>query len=470
MHTHKSTLTNLASSLALAVMTAWPLGIASAADSTAADKSRFSDQPAPLQLEGFPERPAPLLELGDHFLGPGNLRDPIKLPTGAVWHPSLQVYGTYRSAVQIFDNGIRSQRVSEWANRLDLFGNLQLAATERVVIGFRPLDHDGLFTGYTFEPKSRRGWDDDFTYKNGQPRTLFFEGEFGELFPGLDNYDRRALDIGISVGRQPLLLQGGLLVNDDAIDMVALTKNSILPPGASTMRLSGIFAWNLIDRNDNIEDKRASLVGLDGSIDFFKSIIDFDAIYVASDRGDGVYGGIGANQRFGKLNTIFRVEQSAALDKESPRVGTGTLLFSELSFTVPYADDLVYANAFWGIDQFSSAVRGPTAGGPLGRAGILFAAVGLGHYGSPLNNRGQNSTGGAIGYQMFFGELHRRQLIFEAGTWQPTDERRNSAEALGVRFQQAFGRRTVLVLDAFGALREQGHDSFGGRVELLVKF
>lgn len=469
MHTPTTFRRSLRSPLLLSTMVALLAGRAEAADSHSDDSSRFSDQPAPLQLEGFPERPRPLLELGDPFLGAGNLRDPIRLPTGAVWHPSFQMYGSFRSAVQVFDGGGRADRISEWANRLDLLGNLQLAATERIVVGFRPLDHDGKFTGYTFEPLSARGWDDDFTYENAQPRTLFFEGELGELFPGLDSNDRRPLDLGISVGRQPLLLQGGLLVNDDAIDMVALTKNSILPPGGSTMRLSGIFAWNEIDRNNNLEDHDAYLVGLNGAVDFFRSTVDFDAIYVPSDRGDGAYAGVGATQRFGKINTVFRAEQSVALDDESRRVGTGTLLFSELSYTVPYADDLVYANAFWGIDEFSSAVRGPTAGGPLGRAGVLFEAVGLGRYGSPLNNRAENSAGGALGYQMFFGELHRRQLIFEVGAWQPTDGR-DSAQALGSRFQQAFGRRFVLVLDAFGALREESRDAYGGRVELLVKF
>src|SRR5207253_8424060 len=120
--------------------------------------------------------------------------------------------------------------------------------------------------------------------------------------------------------------------------------------------------------------------------------------------------------------------------------------------------------------------RGPFAGGPLGRTGILFAAVGLGRYGSPLNNQAAHAAGGAIGYQMFFGEFRRRQLILEIGGKVPTtavasaDKSFQAAEGIGARFQQAFGRRSVVIFDAFGALRENSRESFGGRLEFLVKF
>ena len=70
------------------------------------------------------------------------------------------------------------------------------------------------------------------------PRTLFFEGEFGEIFPRLDLSDKLSLDYGISVGRQPLTLQDGILVNDDSVDMVSITRNALRIPGGSTLRLS----------------------------------------------------------------------------------------------------------------------------------------------------------------------------------------------------------------------------------------
>lgn len=432
------------------------------------DRSRFSDEPAPLKIEDFPERPKPLLEIGDKFLGPGNLQKGFTLPTGAVWHPSLWVFGNYRSAIQTFDTG--TARTTEWVNDLNLFANVQLAATERILVGFAPLRNDnGQFTGYNFEPNHRGV--EDFNENSLHPRTFFFEGELGELFPRWDKSDRRSLDYGISLGRQPLTLQDGILVNDDSIDMVSITRNALLPGFGSHLRLSGIFAWNEIERGNNFEDRSAYLFGLDGFIDMPKSTVEADLLYLSSGtQVDGFFAGIGSIQRIGKIATTFRVNQSIAVEDPNVGIQSGTMLFAEMSLEPAYTHNVLYVNGYWGIDDFTSAVRGPLAGGPLGRTGLMFAAVGLGSYGSPLSNAGQRSAGGALGYQMFFGELRRRQLTFELGGLSPTDGRNGQATALGARFQQALGTRTVLVLDAFGALRENSRESFGGRMELLVKF
>lgn len=446
------------------------VGAISGLNAVAADRSRFSDEPAPLRLDEFPKRPAPLVEIGDKFLGNGDLQKGFKMPGGAVWHPSLWVFGNFRSAVQSFDNG--TTRVTEWANDLNLFANLQLAATERVLVGFAPLRNDnGQFTGYDFEPTAGRGWREDFNENLLHPRTFFFEGELGEMFPGWDDGDRHSLDYGISVGRQPLSLQGGILVNDDSLDMVSITRNALLPGWASHMRLSGLFAWNEIERGNNGADKSAYLFGLDGFVDTAMSTIEADVLYVASGtQGDGLFLGLGSVQRIGKVATTFRINQSIATEQPSAGMQSGTMLFAELSLTPPYTHDVLYLNGYWGIDDFSSAVRGPLAGGPLGRTGLMFAAVGLGQYGSPLSNAGRRSVGGAIGYQMFFGELRRRQLTLELGGLTPTDGRNASAEAFGARFQQAIGQRTVFIVDAFGALQENSREAFGGRMEFLVKF
>src|SRR5580700_4363875 len=94
------------------------------------DTARFSDKPAPLATNTFLERPPPLIEWGDHFLGTGNLQKGITLPTGEVISPNFWVFGTLRSAVQTFDPGKGGDRTSEWVNRLDLYGNLQFTPTE----------------------------------------------------------------------------------------------------------------------------------------------------------------------------------------------------------------------------------------------------------------------------------------------------------------------------------------------------
>lgn len=440
--------------------------------------SRFSDKPVPLFLQGFPERPRPLLELGDRLLGPGNLPQGFTLPTGAHWSPAFWVFGDYDTAIQTFDSGDKP-RTTEWANRLDLFGNLQLSGLERVLVGFRPIDRfrDGeeRFSGYNFEPASPKKYHGGQDEWRATPTTLFFEGEFGELFPKLNKGDKYNMDYGFSVGRQPLSLQAGLLVNDDMIDMVGITRNTLLPKGVSVMRLTGLFAWNQIDRADNQEDKHAYLFGLDTAFDMDHSTVEATALGVTSDNGgDGFYSGIGASQRFGKFNTLFRIVNSVALEKESDRVRNGTLLFSEISFAPRGTHDLIYLNGFWGIDAFSSADRGPIAGGPLARAGILNAAVDLGRYNAPLSNDPEHTVGANLGYQKYFGQVPRTQVTVEIGgrapTRTPTLEQEKPAEGIGARFQKAFGRRFVVEADAFTVLRDQRTVSYGGRLELLTKF
>ena len=458
---------------------------AEAAVNPGADQNRFSAEPDPLRTEDFPARPRPLLELGDHFLGPGNLQRGFTLPSGAVWSPNLWVFGTLRSAVQTFDQVERTavSRTTEWANRLDLYANLQLTATERFLVGWRPVDENGTrYTGYQFEPldsphNGHRGFIEAY---DGTPRTFFFEGELGEIFPRLDQADRRNWDYGFAVGRQPLTLQDGILVNDDSVDMISVTRNSLNIPGGSTLRLSSYFAWDKIERHDpvrgrNVQDSDAQMVGLNAAADFSLSTVDADILYVnSSNNGEGFYAGIGSNQRLGKINTVFRINTSVAIERESAKVRNGTLLFGEVSFTPSYGDDLVYLNGFWGIDEFSSADRSPTAGGPLGRVGILNAAVGLGRYPAPLSDQSAYAAGGNIGYQMFFGELRRRQVILEIGgrapTRSPASLLQQPSAGVGVRYQQAIGQRVVLILDTFGVTRVHGGESYGGRCEFLVKF
>ena len=143
--------------------------------------------------------------------------------------------------------------------------------------------------------------------------------------------------------------------------------------------------------------------------------------------------------------------------------------FGEISWTPPHTENLVYINSFWGIEEFASAARGPDAGGPLGRTGILFAAVGLGQYGAALGNRADDSVGAALGYQMFFDHT-RKQLILEAGGRSSTDGEDEDIFAFGARYQQAMGQHTILQFDVFGGLPEEGDNTWGARMELQFKF
>ena len=462
--------------------------------------SRFSDEPIP--LADLPDRPRPILEIGSRFLGTGTLRQGIKLPTGAVWQPALLVWGTARVATQGIGQEATDAGLVEAAGRFDLFGNLYLTQTERVVIGFRPLDQDGAFTNYTFvntgDPESESEFRDQLNFGI---RTLFFEGDFAELFPKLDWYDSRGLDYYIAVGRQPLSFQDGLLLNEDAIDMVGLTRANLKPSWLVNLRITGLFGWGDIHRPNGLfgltrpgafEDGRSLLFGLFSEMDTRKRTVELNALYVLSEAdallvddgavaapvgGDGVYLGLGSIRRIGKFSNTFHAVGSIPVGEETLNNRRGVLLHNQLSWTPHHTYNHVYVSLFAGIESFRSAARAPSTGGPLGQTGILFAAVGLGRYGAALRSEADNSVGGALGYQMFFKKT-RHQLVLEAGgRYQYRDPEAGSlditipdAAAAGARYQIAVGQRGVIVLDGFGAYElNREAISLGSRLEFVLK-
>jgi hypothetical protein len=427
-------------------------------------------------LQPTPDRPDLILQWGEEFLAPGFLDQGICTPTGAVWRPSLWVFGTYRTGVSYFENGAGS-KVTEFANRLDLFTQLNLSGTERILFGLRPLDEERgpgrRFTGYDFTNG------DELDSWNADVQTLFFEGDFGEIFPRLDPTEGGMLDYGFSVGRQPMSFQQGLLVNEDRIDALTITRNTLNGNGNLNMRATAVYAWNSINRNNltggNIDDGDGQMVGLFTESDLSKTTVNADVAYVWS--GDGVDDliafGLSGIRRFSGFhntyNSSLHVLGSFPTNGETNLAGQGELLFSQLSWTPHHTHDLIFLNSFWAIDQFTSASRGPLGGGPLGQTGLLFSAAGLGRYGAPLNNQASSAAGGSLGYQMFFDHA-KEQIVFEIGGRQDTDGVNDAAIAAGIRFQKALDQHWLVVVDGFVSKRESFDVGQGGRVELQMKF
>lgn len=398
------------------------------------DYSLLEDAPARRNLFG-----------GNPFLAPGDLYKGFEIPTGAVWQPVFILYGEMRSAVQTFDNGITD--VTEWTNRLDLFGNLYLTPTERFHFQLRPLDRDGGFTGYQFE-----GDDEGFfeTFSS-RVQTFFFEGDLGEIFPRWDPDDHRHFDYGIALGRQPLNFQDGILLND-SIDSIGVSRASLFHFGANATRLTGYFGFNQIHRGDNRRDSDAMIYGLSSSLDYDKTTLEFDLAYVDGDPstgGDGLYAGVGDTRRIGEWNSTTRLNGSLALQDETPAVGTGGVLTSQLSRTMIHSDDIFYFDTFWGFGDFTSAARDPATGGPLGTIGILYASPGLGQFGGPLGNQVGDSLGFALGYQHFFGAKKKAQLIGELGGRVATEDPGENSLGFALRYQRAMSQHSILQLDAF---------------------
>lgn len=426
-------------------------------------------------IQSGPDRPPLLLEWNEKFLSPGWLKQGVEIPTGAIWRPAFWVFGEYRTAFQYFDRGAPA---AEWANRLDLFGQLNLSGTERVLIGMRPLDdvqgNSRVFSGYDFKDgRSIDAWNADF-------QTLFFEGDFGEIFPRLDPHDTRSLDYGFSVGRMPLLAQQGLLINEDAIDAMTVTRNSLSGNGNLNFRSTGVFAWNEVGRNSsqglaNASDPGSKMVALLTESDFAVRTINLDAAYVYGDNRFGNMFGLGASairRHHGfhnTYNTSIHLLASIPEGAETDYAGQGELLFAQTSWTPHHTEDLIYFNGFWAIDQFTSPTRGEVAGNALGQTGVLFGAVGLGQSGAPIDVRTEDVAGSSLGYQWFFDHT-RQQVIWEVGGFKETKGDNRGAIGTAMRFQKAIGQHSICVIDGFVSKHESRNVSQGTRFEWRVKF
>lgn len=451
----------------LAAVCAFPLGVGA---------SEVEDPALPevaIPLENLPERPRPLIEIGNGFLEPTKIGEGWTLPTGAVWQPAFLLWGTARTALQAETGAGLDQ--AQWANRLDLFGQLSLTPTERVVVGIEPFQGGGEFTGYRF---GLEGAGSEFVSDfNFSPDTLFFEGDFGELFPRLDRNPAAPLDLGFMVGRVPVNFQDGFLI-DDRMTAFGLVKNTVLARGTANLRLSFLGAWDGVHRGDNSSGRDTVLGGFFAEFDRAETSWAVDAVYVNGDAGaDGVFAGISAIRRIkGRWNWSSRLLGSYTLnDASDPAVEDGLLGVLGISFSPRSTHHLLYLNAVASAGHYTAASRGADRGGPLGRVGILFEAPGLGSIGAPLPNDADQVFGGAVGAQLFFDQA-RTQLVLEAGGRGRFGSSRAGAVAGGFRFQQALGRRVILRFDGYGgyerdAGRAGAHGGFvGGRSEVVVKF
>jgi hypothetical protein len=422
-------------------------------------------------------RPALIYEGGDLFLGVGDLYEGFETPWGAVWQPQLWIFGTMRSSVHMYDNSSANSTASEWANRLDLYANIQLTGTEKFIIGIRPLDKNepSKFSRVAFN--DNRG--DGRSEFNGDIRTMFFEGDLGSLFPRLDPEGTSWLDYGFSVGRQLLQFQEGIMLNDE-VDAIALIRNNIHLPGIPGLRSSFVWGWNDLGRSDAERDDRANMFGLFNSADTQKTYWNLDLVYVTDEDavGDSYHIGLSAIQRIGFYSTAFRINTSIAEEDDNAEVGTGTLYSAEFSFTPKRSDDIVYLNAYFASGKFTQVGREPVVGGPLGALGILFASPSIGNFGSEMISFANDVAGFAMGYQAFWNH-HRTNLTLELATRIDTSDKgcittgrgkRCDDIAIGFEFRQRLAQRIQLQVDSHYNVQEKRSDGYGLRTEILYQF
>ena len=432
--------------------------------------SRFSDEHIQLlEPSDTGNRPSLIYEGGDLFLGTGNLQEGFETPWGAVWQPQLWVFGTLRTALHYFDNGVRPAS-AEWATRLSLFANLQLTHTEKLIIGIRPLDRNA------FNRFTRVQLNDDFGSSkfeaNADIRTFFFEGDFGSLFPGLDKKGSGAIDYGFSVGRQALTFQNAIMINE-TVDSVGVVRNNIRFAGISGLRSTALYGWGELNRANARLNRSADLFGWFNSIDTPKHTFNIDMIFINDEQttGDSVNFGVAAIQRLGHFNTAFRINTSFEPGANSPKAGTGTIFSSEVSWTPYRSDDIAYVNAFIVDGNYTQAGREPIVGGALGGLGVLFASPGVGNFLSELNNFTTDVAGLVVGYEAFW-ENHRRSLTLEVASRKDISDRGTGFDdiAFGFEFRQRLAHRVQFQLDASYSVLEKRNDGSTIRTEIRYQF
>jgi len=378
------------------------------------------------------------------------------------------VFGDLNTGLEHTDTGAES--TTEWVTTMNLFANLTLSGTERILLGVSPLTRrTGSKTRHTFEPTE--DWHGEFG-----PRltTAFFEGELSEIFPRLDWDGRRPLDYQISFGRQAVVSQGGMLIND-SMDSIALTRSTIPFSGTNFARVGGFIGWNNIHRSNNADDNDAELYAIFSAVEAGHATYELDLVYTNSDAAGGDQINIGASFihpfiilehdvdttiRFANWSTPGGAETGSATD--------GSLLYTSFSWAPKKTDNIVYVNAFGGLNNYAPAARMMGTGGPLGIVGLLFAGNGLA--GAPINNFSNKAWGGAVGYQMFFSAALRRNLILELGGKADNSVGGINRFGAAVRYSQALGQHVFFEVGGYAVDQESTDNAYGVRTKLNIVF
>ena len=452
-----------------AVFSNGPAAADGEADAANESPSRYSDEvpglTEPGENEGdLPLRPVPLIELGQDYVNEGPYEYEFELPTGMVVSPGLVLFGTANTGLEYTDNGT-TDPTTELVTTMDLFLNLTLSGTERILLGMSPTTREsGAKSRHTLGPTS--GWVNE---SRARLSTAFFEGELSEMFPKLDMDGRLPLDYEIMIGRQAVVSQAGILIND-SMDSLALTRSTVPLPGTNFARIGGLVAVNGVKRKSGQDDIHADLFALFSEAQFHHSTAELDLVYVESDRAKGDQFNIGASfiRQYiifdHAVDTTTRIAQSYAPDEETAHTSNGTLLYSSMAFAPKRTDNILYINSFGALNSYA-----PAAGAaPLGIVGLLFSGNGLA--GAAINSGANDAYGGSIGYQMFFSGALRRNLIFEGGG--KVDNTSGGVNRLGaqVRYSQAWGRHLLFEVGGFAVSQESANEAYGVRTKINVMF
>ena len=303
------------------------------------------------------QKPRPL-EAFAEFLGADAVYAHPKLrwfgKHGYAWEPRFVGHGSLSLFGMALEENSRRQDLVGHQVVLDL--DLRLTGTERFHVQFRPIGANN--TGGSYYQFSNP--EQYVANTTGTPDRYWFEAELHSLV-GADFDPMASLDYNITVGRVPMTLHNGLLINDE-LHAVILSKNTLMPRNISNLNLTGIYAFNDVSA---FADNDAQMVALHAQIDWRRAFVEGTYAFVQHDsdsRRNEHFAAFSATQLFGP--TTFAARTLFKWGDETGR-GNGQLAVLEANRVRVFEPNhfgiekgVFYANAFIASQGWNSIAGG----------------------------------------------------------------------------------------------------------------
>ncbi len=429
----------------------------------------------------------PLLEIGRDLYGPGEIGEgsPIFGEKNRIT-PQLLVFGDARIATA-YNKDAGGTEVGQTAVDLNLFANLQLTGTERILMFWEPLQNGANFTRWEFAGPDRNRKSDPTIKLGAQPTTLFFEGDLGAIVAGLSD-EYQSWDLPISFGRMPLLFQNGVWLEDAFIGAAATIPAQNSPALGITNYDITFFGGGqeitsdaLVNGAGRKDDAEGAMIGVAGFFDVNEGYLETGAAWIIDkDRSDGDFSYLNLTAAFSKryFGLVSNATRVIANIGQAPgggrkKTANGFIVLSENALITSQELTLIpYANFWLGKDNPQSAARAAAAGGILRNTGLAFETDNLTGF-PTLDPTGRDTVGGAIGVQYLFAL--DQQLVAEVAAVVPWDGQNGAVKdnqyAFSLRYQIPLNNQFILRADAIYGIQEgPADDLYGARVELRYKF
>jgi hypothetical protein len=425
--------------------------------------------------------PKPLLELGRPLYREGPLSPGVNvIGEKNLLFPGFVAFGDWRNVVAYNDNGKNEKAAI--ATRLNLDLDLRLTTTERLHAFFRPLDRGGAGTRFEFAGPDKKNGVSEW---NAVPQTLFFEGDFGQLYSGFSGEYSR-FDLPFTVGLIPMIFQNGIWV-EDAFWGGAFTIPAKNSPWADISNMDLTFfagvdkvtSVALKNKDGSIADHNANIFGAAGFVEALEGYWEGGFGRV---QGKDQFNGVDYNsatlaytRRYGDIlsNSLRGIWTFGQQNHGKQQTADGFVFLVENSLITRLPSTLVpYFNGWVGLDRPVPLAR--AEGGLLKNTGINFETDGVTGF-PKLDDSGQDTFGGALGIQYLFN--FDQQIVLEAATVQVIGGNNEAGRpakgdqyGIGIRYQIPLTLDWILRFDAMHGFLINDRDFSGARVELRKKF